>query len=54
MGFPLTMFPVLFAIPRVPAGWRSGRRGSRDTEQKITRPRQLYVGETERHLDGDD
>ena len=30
MGFPVEMFPVLFAIGRArPAGWRSGRRGSR-------------------------
>ena len=26
MGFPVTMFPVLFAIPRTRAGWRSGKR----------------------------
>jgi citrate synthase len=26
MGFPVDMFPVLFAIPRTSAGWRSGRR----------------------------
>ena len=41
------MFPVLFAIPRTPAGWPSGWRCSRQ-EQKIARPRQIYTGERER------
>jgi citrate synthase len=45
MGFPLTMFPVLFAIPRV-SGWLAQwAEMARDAEQKISRPRQLYVGE---------
>src|SRR5215813_8303021 len=45
MGFPLTMFPVLFAIPRT-SGWMAQWAESvRDAEQKITRPRQLYLGE---------
>ncbi|MBI3783184.1 MAG: citrate synthase [Deltaproteobacteria bacterium] len=45
MGFPLTMFPVLFAIPRT-AGWMAQwAELVRDSEQKITRPRQVYIGE---------
>ena len=45
MGFPVTMFPVLFAIPRV-SGWLAQwAEMLRDPEQKISRPRQLYVGE---------
>ncbi|HVM95271.1 MAG TPA: citrate synthase [Candidatus Acidoferrales bacterium] len=49
MGFPLTMFPVLFAIPRT-AGWMAQwAELVRDPEQKITRPRQIYVGEQMRH-----
>jgi citrate synthase len=49
MGFPLTMFPVLFAIPRV-SGWLAQwAEMARDAEQKISRPRQLYVGEGTRH-----
>ncbi len=45
MGFPLTMFPVLFAIPRV-SGWLAQwAEMVRDPEQKISRPRQLYIGE---------
>ena len=49
MGFPMTMFPVLFAIPRT-SGWMAQwAEMVRDPEQKIARPRQVYVGETMRH-----
>ncbi len=45
MGFPTTMFPVLFAIPRT-SGWMSQwAEMVRDNEQKIARPRQVYMGE---------
>ncbi len=48
IGFPEKMFPVLFAIPRT-AGWLAQWAESiRDPEQRITRPRQLYVGEDTR------
>jgi citrate synthase len=48
MGFPLDMFPVLFAIPRT-AGWLAQwDEMLRDSEQKIARPRQLYVGAMDR------
>jgi len=48
MGFPTEMFPVLFAIPRT-AGWLSQwAEMVRDPEQKIARPRQVYLGETKR------
>src|SRR5215213_3822852 len=48
MGFPVTMFPVLFAIPRT-SGWiAQWEEMLLDSEQKITRPRQLYVGATRR------
>jgi citrate synthase len=44
MGFPVEMFPVLFAIPRT-AGWLAQwQEMVGDAEQKIARPRQLYVG----------
>ena len=44
MGFPLDMFPVLFAIPRT-AGWLAQwDEMLRDADQKIARPRQIYVG----------
>jgi citrate synthase len=49
MGFPLTMFPVLFAIART-AGWMAQwAELILDEEQKIARPKQLYVGYDERH-----
>jgi citrate synthase len=48
MGFPVTMFPVLFAIPRT-SGWiAQWEEMLLDPEQKIARPRQLYVGATRR------
>ena len=50
MGFPVAMFPVLFAIGRMPGWLAQWEEGIRDGEQKISRPRQLYVGEGLRHL----
>jgi len=48
MGFPLDMFPVLFAIPRT-AGWMAQwEEMLTDPEQKIARPRQIYIGEPRR------
>ncbi len=48
MGFPVEMFPVLFAVPRT-AGWMAQWNESvQDREQRIVRPRQIYVGEPER------
>ncbi|HEY8173785.1 MAG TPA: citrate synthase [Dehalococcoidia bacterium] len=44
LGFPVEMFPVLFAIPRT-AGWvAQWREMITDSEQKIARPRQIYTG----------
>jgi citrate synthase len=44
MGFPVTMFPVLFAIPRT-SGWiAQWEEMLLDPEQKIARPRQIYKG----------
>jgi citrate synthase len=44
MGFPVTMFPVLFAIPRT-SGWiAQWEEMLLDAEQKIARPRQIYKG----------
>jgi citrate synthase len=48
LGFPVEMFPVLFAIPRV-SGWLAQwEEMLEDSEQKIARPRQLYVGAPKR------
>ena len=44
MGFPVEMFPVLFAIART-SGWiAQWEEMLLDPEQKIARPRQLYLG----------
>jgi citrate synthase len=48
MGFPVAMFPVLFAIPRT-AGWiAQWEELLLDKDQKIARPRQVYLGELRR------
>jgi citrate synthase len=48
MGFPVEMFPVLFAIPRT-AGWiAQWEEMLVDPEQKIARPRQVYIGPVQR------
>jgi citrate synthase len=48
LGLPTKLFPVLFAIPRT-AGWLAQwLEGVQDPEQKIARPRQLYIGAGER------
>ena len=47
MGFPIEMFTVLFAIPRV-SGWLAHWVELLEQDQKIARPRQLYVGPGER------
>ena len=47
MGFPVDMFPVLFAIPRT-AGWLAQwQEFLLDGDQKISRPRQVYCGPEE-------
>jgi citrate synthase len=48
MGLPVTMFPVLFPIPRT-SGWiAQWEEMLLDSEQKIARPRQVYLGPAER------
>jgi citrate synthase len=48
MGFPVDMFPVLFAIART-AGWiAQWLEMVQDEEQTIARPRQLYLGRARR------
>jgi citrate synthase len=48
LELPTAMFPVMFAIPRT-AGWLAQwLEGIVDPEQKIARPRQVFVGEDER------
>ncbi|HWC92870.1 MAG TPA: citrate/2-methylcitrate synthase, partial [Pseudolabrys sp.] len=48
MGFPTTMFTVLFAVART-VGWiAQWKEMIEDPKQKIGRPRQLYTGATRR------
>jgi citrate synthase len=48
MGFPLDMFPVLFAIGRTPGWVAQWAEMLTDPEQRIARPRQLYIGSDQR------
>jgi citrate synthase len=44
MGLPMDMFPVLFAIPRT-SGWiAQWEEMLTDPDQKLARPKQLYLG----------
>ena len=48
MGFPVELFPVLFAIPRA-VGWLAQwEEMVKDPEQKIARPRQVFRGRERR------
>jgi citrate synthase len=50
MGLPEAMFPVMFAIPRT-VGWLAQwQEMITDPEQKIARPRQIFVGQPRREL----
>jgi citrate synthase len=48
IGIPLNMYTVMFAIGRMP-GWISNWRELHEQKQRISRPRQIYTGETTRH-----
>jgi citrate synthase len=50
MKFPVEMFPVLFAIPRMTGWLAQWQEMLTDSEQKIVRPRQLYLGPQRRDL----
>ena len=50
MGLPVAMFPVMFAIPRT-VGWLAQwQEMVTDPEQKITRPRQIFIGQRRREM----
>jgi citrate synthase len=50
LGFPVEMFPVLFAIPRT-VGWLAQWEEMLDDgEQKIARPRQVFRGTPRREF----
>jgi citrate synthase len=44
MGFPVEMYPVLFAIGRTPGWLAQWQEMMNDPDQRIARPRQLYLG----------
>jgi citrate synthase len=48
MGFPTNMFPVLFALGRLPGWIAHWSEMMDDPRTKIGRPRQIYTGPTER------
>jgi len=47
LGFPTEMFTVLFALGRLP-GWIAQWKEMKENKEPIGRPRQVYVGATER------
>jgi len=52
LKFPMDMFPVLFAIPRV-SGWLAQWcEMLNDADQKIARPRQIFTGAARRDYKG--
>ena len=50
MGFPVEMFTTLFALGRLPGWLAQWREMHEDSSTRIGRPRQLYVGETNREF----
>ena len=48
IGIPLTMFPVMFAIGRMPGWIAHWKEMIEDPVTKIGRPRQIYTGEHRR------
>ncbi|WP_299821486.1 citrate synthase [uncultured Pontibacter sp.] len=48
LGIPTDMFTVMFALGRLP-GWIAQWKEMRENKEPIGRPRQVYVGETERN-----
>jgi citrate synthase len=54
IGFPMSMFTVLFAVART-VGWiAQWKEMIEDPSQKIGRPRQLYTGQARRAYVGTD
>ncbi len=47
IGIPTEMFTVMFALGRLP-GWIAQWKEMRDNNEPISRPRQIYIGETKR------
>jgi citrate synthase len=50
MGYPTDYFTVLFAIGRLPGWVAQWEEMLRDKDQKIARPRQIYIGYDQREF----
>ena len=50
LGIPTEMFTVMFAIGRMPGWIAHWVEMNRDPDNRIHRPRQIYIGPGERHL----
>ena len=50
MNFPVEMYPVLFAIGRTPGWLAQWQEMLEDKDQRIARPRQIYLGEDTRNF----
>ena len=50
MGYPTDYFTVLFALGRLPGWIAQWEEMLNDPEQKIARPRQIYIGPRERQF----
>jgi citrate synthase len=50
IGIPLEMFPVIFAIGRMPGWIANYKEIAEDTKGRIYRPRQVYIGPTMGHF----
>jgi citrate synthase len=49
LGIPMEMFPVIFAIGRMPGWIANYKEIMEDPKSRINRPRQVYVGRTLNH-----
>jgi citrate synthase len=49
LGIPVEMFPVIFAIGRMPGWIANYKEIMEDTKSRISRPRQVYTGRTLNH-----
>lgn len=50
LGFPMRMFTVLFALGRLPGWIANWKEMTEDSDTRIARPRQIYLGETSREV----
>ncbi len=50
IGIPTSMFTVIFALART-VGWIANWKEMYEESLKIVRPRQIYTGHTERHIE---